>query len=145
VDEVALNDLVLLVLVLPGQVLEPEQRFQPRSPPRAVVIEHSVIEHGAKVDPSRAPTEIARRGYGSPTNVGINATQLTGSVLKAEAAIVILGRLGGPPLLEVLSLLGKGRLASTPLHEFVADVTRSIAAVRQLIETEQSFGPPAGA
>jgi hypothetical protein len=43
--------------------------------------------------------ELHKRGFGSPKNVGIHATQLKSAVLKTEAAIVILGRLGGPPLL----------------------------------------------
>jgi len=87
--------------------------------------------------------ELHGRGFRAPTNIGLSATQLASAVLNAEAAIVILGRLGGPVLAEVLSLLGKGRIASTSLQEFVADVTRSLAAVRALVETEQSLGPPA--
>lgn len=95
---------------------------------------------GATVD--AALQEIASRGHGGPTNIGIAATRLSSAVVRVEAATVILERLGGPRLGEVLRVTERGRQGSTALGEFVADVSRVLASTRERAVNDEAFEPP---
>jgi hypothetical protein len=90
-----------------------------------------------------AHSEIGKRQLGSPAIVGIGSTQLSSALLRVEAALVILARLGGPVLPEVRNMAEKGRNAGASRHEVEADAVRAIAATRFLAETDERFGMPA--
>jgi hypothetical protein len=90
-----------------------------------------------------ARSEIGKRELSSPAIVGVGSTQLSSALLRVEAALVILSRLGGPELPEIRNMAEKGRDAGASLHEVESNAVRAIAATRFLAETDDCFARPA--
>jgi hypothetical protein len=89
-----------------------------------------------------ARSEIGRREVGSPMIAGIGSTLLSSALLRVDAAVVILTRLGGPALPDIRQMAEKGRDAGASLYEVEAEAVRAIAATRFLAETDDMFRRP---
>jgi hypothetical protein len=89
-----------------------------------------------------ARSEIGRREAGSPMIASIGSTLLSSALLRVEAAVVILTRLGGPALPDIRQMTEKGRDAGASLYEVEAEAVRAIAATRFLAETDDKFRRP---